>query len=87
MSDADGANAQPLTAMDAMRATNTGTPRWSPDGQTIAFDSNAGGSYQIYVVSARGGKPRRLTFDPTDDHVPSFSRDGQIRIFQLQAKR
>ena len=35
----------------------------------------------IYVVSAGGGKPTRLTFEPTDDHVPSFSRDGQFVYF------
>ena len=81
VSDADGANAQQLTAMGAMGGINTGTPRWSPDGQTIAFDSNAAGNYDIYVVSAGGGKPRRLTFDPTDDHVPSFSRDGRFVYF------
>jgi serine/threonine protein kinase/WD40 repeat protein len=78
VSDADGANARPLTAMGA---SNTGTPRWSPDGRMIAFDSTADGSYEIYVVSADGGKPKRLTFEPAEDHVPSFSRDGRFLYF------
>ena len=32
-------------------------------------------------MSAGGGKPTRLTFEPTDDHVPSFSRDGRFVYF------
>ena len=59
----------------------TGTPRWSPDGQTIAFDSNLEGQFEIYVIPAAGGKPRRLTSHPANDHVPSFSRDGKWIYF------
>jgi Tol biopolymer transport system component/DNA-binding winged helix-turn-helix (wHTH) protein len=76
--DADGANALKLTAM---KPVNTGTPRWSPDGQTIAFDSSDEGQYEIYVVPSTGGKPRRLTFERTEDVVPSFSRDGRVLYF------
>ena len=39
-----------------------GSPRWSPDGKTIAFDvyaSAEGSTGDIYVVSASGGPPRR----------------------------
>jgi eukaryotic-like serine/threonine-protein kinase len=59
----------------------TGTPRWSPDGQTIAFDSILGGQFDIYVVTASGGKPRRVTSHPANDHIPSFSRDGKWIYF------
>src|SRR5438094_137333 len=38
-------------------------PRFSPDGRWIAFASKRHGSYDVFVVSSRGGKPRRLTFD------------------------
>ena len=68
-------NAVPLTEMGA------GTPRWSPDAKTIAFDSNAEGNIDVYVVPATGGKPRRMTFEPADDAVPSFSRDGTFLYF------
>ena len=40
-----------------------GSPRWSPDGKQIAFDGYAGGSSDIYVVPADGGKPSRVTSD------------------------
>src|SRR5262245_3154849 len=36
-------------------------PCFSPDGRWIAFSSNRHGSYDVFVVSSRGGKPRRLT--------------------------
>ena len=78
MADLGGANPAKLTDV---RAPWTGTPRWSRDGKWIAFDSNAEGQYEVYVVSATVGKPRRLTFEPTDDHVPSFSIDGKSLYF------
>src|SRR5437870_1067118 len=36
-------------------------PRWSPDGKWIAFESNRGGSFQIYVIRTEGGEARQLT--------------------------
>jgi len=82
LADPDGSNAVQLTSMAAtMGARITGTPRWSPDGQLIAFDSNLEGHYHVHVIPAAGGKPRRLTSDPADNHVPSFSRDGKWIYF------
>jgi dipeptidyl aminopeptidase/acylaminoacyl peptidase len=59
----------------------TGSPRWSPDGKMIAFDTRAGGNADIYVVGAEGGNPRRLTTDAAEDVVPSWSADGQFVYF------
>ena len=58
-----------------------GTPRWSPDGRQIAFDSWIEGNADIYVISAEGGKPRRLTFDADEDITPSWSQDGRWIYF------
>lgn len=61
----------------------TGTPRWSPDGRRIAFDSrfSSAGNPDIYLIDADGGQPRRLTTDPAEDVAPSWSRDGQFIYF------
>jgi dipeptidyl aminopeptidase/acylaminoacyl peptidase len=58
-----------------------GSPRWSPDGQTIAFDRYENGHSMIYTVAADGGKPRRLADDRFRDIRPSFSRDGKWIYF------
>ena len=78
LADPDGADAVPLTSLEATQAT---TPRWSPDGKLIAFQSNREGQFEIYVIPAAGGKPRNVTSHPANDHVPSFSRDGQWLYF------
>ena len=36
-------------------------PRWSPDGQWIAFQRGDGVRYDIFVISRSGGEPRKLT--------------------------
>jgi Tol biopolymer transport system component/DNA-binding winged helix-turn-helix (wHTH) protein len=64
----------------------TGTPRWSPDGRWIAFDSRscvpgADGNPDVYLISADGRQPIRLTTDPAEDVAPSWSRDGRSIYF------
>jgi Tol biopolymer transport system component len=73
--NSDGSEPIQLTSFGSL---TTGTPRWSKDGQTIAFDSNREGSWQVYTISADGGKPRRMT---GYYNVPSWSRDGKWLYF------
>ena len=54
------------------------SPKWSPDGKHIAFDSqSADGHSHIRVTDAEGGATTRLTFGPEDQNIPFWSRDGQ----------
>ena len=57
-------------------------PSWSWDGQNIAFTVVAKGMKEdIYVVSANGGAPRRITTDPAEDKWPYWSNDGKWIYF------
>jgi Tol biopolymer transport system component len=58
-----------------------GSPRWSPDSRWIAFDWPKTGNYNIYVISADGGLPRRVTLGPSINVRPSWSRDGRWIYF------
>ena len=77
--DSDGSNPVQLTSFRGPDVTN---PRWSPDGGRIAFDSDAEGKqFDIWVINAIGGKPKRMTTHPANDGNPSWSRDGRWIYF------
>lgn len=57
-------------------------PRFSPDGKWIAFASNRYGNYDVFVVAATGGTPKRLTFHTGNDEVVGWTRDSQHVIFR-----
>src|SRR5258706_1157111 len=68
-----GGVARPVTMHEAHEMN----PVFSPDGRWIAFSSNRHGSYDVFVVSVRGGRPRRLSFDSAADFVLGWSPDGK----------
>jgi len=57
-------------------------PRFSPDGGRIVFAMMNGANSDIYVASAQGGLPQRLTTAPAIDVDPSFSPDGTKVVFE-----
>ena len=78
--NADGTGVNQITKIASPKC---GTPRWSPDGQSIAFEASgkAGGGWDIWVVEANGGSPRQVTHSPGDNILPSWSRDGNAIYF------
>jgi Tol biopolymer transport system component/DNA-binding winged helix-turn-helix (wHTH) protein len=77
--DSDGSNPVQLTSFRGAYVTN---PRWSPDGGRIAFDSDAEGKqFDIWVINAIGGKPKRMTTHRANDGNPSWSGDGRWIYF------
>ena len=58
-----------------------GSPHWSPDGRTLALDSNATGHYQVYTMNPDGGRMNQLTNDRFDNFSARWSRDGRWLYF------
>src|SRR5262245_29364768 len=59
-------------------------PRWSPDGRTIAFISNRGGSAQVWLLPIDGGEPSALTKLPVDASGPIWSPGGDRIAFTAE---
>lgn len=56
-------------------------PAWSPDGSLLAFASNHGGNFDVYVRRVEGGQEVKVTDDSAEDFQPSFSPDGNWIAF------
>ena len=56
-------------------------PSYSPDGSLIAFTGTYDGNTDVYVVSADGGVPKRLTYHPAPDGVVGWMPDGKRIVF------
>gem|GEM_PF-2434810 len=78
ISNVDGKQERQLTSL---YPGITASPHWSPDSQTIAFDSSSSGRFQIYTMSADGGKAVQRTNGAHDSFLARWSRDGRWLYF------
>src|SRR6185295_7522329 len=80
---------RPLLADPKSRDTD---PAPSPDGKWLAFQSNRGGSSQIWIMSTGGGQLRQLTAEPesakagaqnmaTRVMTPTWAPDGKSILY------
>lgn len=53
-------------------------PRWSPDGQRLAFQSDRYGNDDIYSMPSNGGTPTRHTHHSASDILSSYTEDGSL---------
>jgi Tol biopolymer transport system component len=60
---------------------DTAYPDWSPDGNTIAFQSYKSGTFHIWAMNPDGSNVRALTSGFYDDREPQFSPDGTKIVF------
>ena len=73
-SDSAGHDQKQLTHLDRY----SGTPRWSPDGKWIAFDSYIPSKrVEIFLMEPDGRNLHSVIAAPFDCAVPSWSRDGK----------
>ncbi|MBC8228632.1 PD40 domain-containing protein, partial [bacterium] len=58
------------------------SPAWSPDGSMIAYASNEGGAYDIWIFDLKTRTKNRLTRDTAFDVNPVWSPDSRWLAFQ-----
>jgi Tol biopolymer transport system component/DNA-binding winged helix-turn-helix (wHTH) protein len=76
--DRDGSNRVQLTG----GPDSVYNPRWSPDSKQIVYGASSSGHTRIYLVSADGGKSRRLLPDDSSEMGDAnWSSDGKEVLF------
>jgi len=72
----DGSNPFQLSAVGG-----AGTPRWSPDSESVVFDVTTAEGSKIVSMNLHGGAPQVLTPEKLHNVCPSFSHDGRWIYF------
>ncbi len=75
---ADGSEARTVVAWPDGVVAIERDPAWAHDGRRLAFAADRGDGYDLYLVDAGGGAPRRLTVLAGDERSPSWTPDGRI---------
>lgn len=77
----DGARLRPLTNA---RTRTDSNPIWAPDGKSILFISNRGGSRQFWTIALDGGEASPLSTFPVDVDAPRWSPVGNQLAFSAE---
>src|SRR5215469_8981793 len=57
---------------------------WSPDGRFIAYSSDRGGKFDIWVQQVSGGDPVQVTHGPSHNWQPDWSPDGKYIAYRSE---
>lgn len=66
-------------------ANNT-SPTWHPNSERIVFNSNRGGTPQLYELNLKTHQVTRLTYQGVQNFRPEFTPDGETIVFMHQAR-
>lgn len=84
----EGSHSSPATLRPFAQVTSgrgwEGLPTWSPDGRKIAYCSDRGGNFDIWVQAISGGEPLQVTKSPEIDCFPDWSPDGSKIAFRSE---
>jgi hypothetical protein len=82
VADADGTNRRCV----ACRSCDESEPGWSVDGLYVVYQSDCGGSYDIWYVGSHGGDATRLTYTAhIDEREPDWSPDGSQIVYRASS--
>jgi TolB protein len=73
-----------LRQLTKVQAIST-APSYSPDGSQIAFESDRGGTQQIYLMSSDGSGANRISFGKGRYSTPVWSPNGEWIAFTKNA--
>jgi Tol biopolymer transport system component len=72
-----------LTRLTFDEGLQTGAT-WSPDGRYIAYSSDRGGKFDIWVQQLAGGEPVQMTKGPGQNWQPEWSPDGKYIVYRSE---
>src|SRR3989442_842004 len=77
---ADGTDQQLFAPFDYGATGSSNAPEWSPDGQTVAFHRDVGGTLQVFVLDVRTRAVRQLTSVGRNED-PTWAPDSRHMAF------
>lgn len=83
LTDVSGEHARRLTSFPGHAVA----PKFSPDGQWIAFSADYDGMQSIYLMPSGGGEPRRLTWQPGFLQTVAWTPDGKRVVFRANTEQ